>query len=111
MRALMPLSGFPSLRKEMERFFDRFGDWEFPELRALGEWTPSLDLSETREAFVEKAEQYYRMERGYGAFMRSVRLPAPVDGGKVAAAFKNGLLTVTLPKAPELKGTFIPIKT
>lgn len=37
MRALMPLSGFPSLRKEMERFFDRFGDWEFPELRALGE--------------------------------------------------------------------------
>jgi len=144
MRGLMPLSGFPSLRKEMERFFDRFGDWEFPELRALGEWTPSLDLSETREAFVvkaeipgiepkeiqvslenqmltikgekkqekeEKDEQYYRMERGYGAFMRSVRLPAPVDGGKVAAAFKNGLLTVTLPKAPESKGNFIPIKT
>jgi len=144
MRALMPLSGFPSLRKEMERFFDRFGDWEFPELRALGEWTPSLDLSETKDAFVvkaeipgiepkeiqvslesqmltikgekkqekeEKDEQYYRVERGYGAFMRSVRLPAPVDGGKVAATFKNGLLTVTLPKAPELKGTFIPIKT
>ncbi len=144
MRALMPLSGFPSLRKEMERFFDRFGDWEFPELRALGEWTPTLDLSETRDAFVvkaetpgiepkeiqvslesqvltikgekkqekeEKDEQYYRVERGYGAFMRSVRLPAPVDGGKVTAAFKNGLLTVTLPKAPELKGTFIPIKT
>ena len=56
MRALMPLSGFPSLRKEMDRFFDRFGDWEFPELRALGEWTPSLDLSETKDAFVVKAE-------------------------------------------------------
>src|SRR3972149_10306970 len=56
MRALMPLSGFPSPRKEMDRFFDRFGDWESPELRALGEGTPSLDLSETKDAFVVKAE-------------------------------------------------------
>ncbi len=143
MRALTPFSGFPSLRKEMERFFDRFGDWEFPELRPFGEWAPSLDLSETKEAFVvkaeipgiepkeiqvtldnqmltlkgekkhdkeEKDEQFYRVERAYGAFARSVRLPAPVDGSKVTAAFKNGLLTVTLPKAPEAKGTFIPVK-
>jgi hypothetical protein len=37
MKALAPWTGFESLRKEMERFFDRFGDWEFPELRSLGE--------------------------------------------------------------------------
>lgn len=144
MRALMPFSGFPSLRKEMERIFDRFGDWELPELRPFGEWAPSLDLSETKDAFVVKAEipgiepkeievsldsqmltikgekkqekeqkdeQFYRMERAYGAFMRSVRLPAAVDASKVSAAFKNGLLTVTLPKAPGAKGTFIPVKS
>jgi HSP20 family molecular chaperone IbpA len=42
--------------------------------------------------------------------MRSVRLPAPVDGSKVTATFKNGVITITLPKAPGAKGTTIPIK-
>jgi len=143
MRALMPFTGFGTLRKEMDRLFERFGDWEVPELRAMGEWTPAVDVSETKDAFVVKAEvpgmapedltvglenglltikgekkveketkeeQYYRMERTYGAFARTVRLPATVDGSKVNAAFKNGLLTVTLPKAPGAKGTMIPVK-
>ena len=46
----------------------------------------------------EKDEHYYRKERSYGAFVRSLRLPVPVAGEKVNATFKNGLLTVTLPK-------------
>ena len=50
------------------------------------------------------------MERSYGAFVRTVRLPATVDGSKVTASFKNGLLKVTLPKAATAKGTTIPIK-
>ncbi len=58
----------------------------------------------------EKEERYYRVERSYGAFTRSVRLPVAVDGSRVSAAFKNGLLTVTLPKTPAAKGTTIPIK-
>lgn len=58
----------------------------------------------------EKDEKFYRMERAMGAFSRSVRLPIPVDINKVTAAFKNGLLTVTLPKSKEVKGTAIPIK-
>lgn len=58
----------------------------------------------------EKDEKFYRMERAMGAFSRSVRLPIPVDLNKVAAVFKNGLLTVTLPKSKEVKGTAIPIK-
>jgi HSP20 family protein len=58
----------------------------------------------------EKDEKFYRMERAMGAFSRSVRLPIPVDINKVAAVFKNGLLTVTLPKSKEVKGTAIPIK-
>jgi HSP20 family protein len=143
MRALAPWPGFQSLRKEMDRLFERFGDWDFPEIRPIAEWTPSLDVKETKDAFVvraevpgiepkeiavtlegevltirgekkhekeEKEEHYYRMERSYGAFARSLRLPAAVDGSRVTASFKNGLLTVTLPKAPGAKGTTIPVK-
>src|SRR6266545_4601277 len=57
MRSLMPWRGMPSLRQEMDRLFDRFfePEWgEFP--TALGEWVPSLDLSETKDAFVVKVE-------------------------------------------------------
>jgi len=46
----------------------------------------------------------------HGMFSRSLRLPAPVDGAKVNAVFKSGLLTVTVPKAPEAKASTIPIK-
>lgn len=58
----------------------------------------------------EKDEKFYRMERSMGNFSRSVRLPTPVELGKVVAVFKNGLLTVTLPKTKEVKGNMIPIK-
>jgi HSP20 family protein len=58
----------------------------------------------------EKDERQHRLERSWGAFVRSVRMPAPVDGSKVTATFKNGLLTITLPKAPGAKGTTIPVK-
>jgi HSP20 family protein len=58
----------------------------------------------------EKDERHHRMERSWGAFMRAVRLPSPVDGSKVAATFKNGVITITLPKAAGAKGTAIPIK-
>jgi HSP20 family protein len=58
----------------------------------------------------EKDERRHRVERSWGAFMRSVRLPAPVDGSKVTATFKNGVITITLPKAPGAKGTTIPVK-
>ncbi len=58
----------------------------------------------------EKDERWHRVERSYGSFLRAVRLPTAVDGGKVTATFKNGLLTVTLPKTAAAKGTPIPIK-
>jgi HSP20 family protein len=59
----------------------------------------------------EKEERFHRVERTYGAFLRSVRLPMAVDGSKVTATFKNGVLVVTLPKTPAAKGTMIPVKT
>ena len=41
---------------------------------------------------------YHLVERSVGVFQRSLRLPAPVDPGKVQASFDNGVLTVTIPK-------------
>jgi HSP20 family protein len=133
-----------SLRREMDRLFDRFFEPLPEDLVALGEWSPKVDVSDTKDAVVVKAEvpgidpkeiqvslqdqmltikgekkqekeekdsHYYRMERSYGAFVRSIRVPAPVDGAKVSATFKNGVVTVTLPKTPAAKGTTIPVKS
>jgi HSP20 family protein len=58
----------------------------------------------------EREERYHRVERRYGTFLRSVRLPMAVDGSKITATFKNGVLVVTLPKTPASKGTMIPVK-
>jgi HSP20 family protein len=143
MRALSPWIGMTSLRQEMDRLFDRFVTPRWEEMEAVGEWSPKIDVTETKEAFVvkaevpgveqkdilvslqeqvltikgerqqekeEKDERYHRVERSYGSFARSMRLPVSVDGEKVTASFKDGLLTVTLPKAPGAKGTTIPIK-
>ena len=143
MRALMPWAGMSRLNREMDRFWDRFGDLKWEDLPALGDWAPSMDISETKESLVakvevpgmeqkdiqvslqenlltikgekrqekeEKEERLHRVERSYGAFVRSFRLPVAVDGSKVTATFKNGLLVVTMPKTPAAKGTTIPIK-
>ena len=48
----------------------------------------------------EKAE---RTERYVGTFRRSIALPTRVDANKVGATYRNGILTVTLPKAEEVK--------
>jgi len=46
-------------------------------------------------------ENYTRVERNYGEFMRSFTLPNTVDPNRVRAEFNNGMLTVTLPKREE----------
>ena len=66
---------------------------------------------EKKQEKEHKDEQFYRIERSHGVFVRTIRLPGTVDGGKVTASFKNGLLTVTLPKAPGTKGAVIPVKS
>ena len=65
---------------------------------------------ETRFEKEERDEKYHRVERSWGTFARAFRMPVAVLGEKVAATFKDGTLTVTLPKAPEAKGTTIPVK-
>jgi HSP20 family protein len=56
-----------------------------------------------------KEEQYHHLERRYGTFARSFSLPQTVDTGKVAADYKNGVLTVRLPLREEAKPRQIKI--
>lgn len=58
---------------------------------------------EKKEEREEKKKDYYLSERSFGSFERSFRLPDSVDTAKIDAAFKNGILNITLPKTPEAK--------
>ncbi len=55
-------------------------------------------------------ENYHRVERSYGKFVRSFAIPAGVEGDKIAASFSNGVLTVDLPKREETKPKQIRIE-
>jgi HSP20 family protein len=57
-----------------------------------------------------KEKNYYRSERAYGSFMRTVELPKDVHADKVRASFKNGVLEVRLPKTEEAKTREIKVK-
>ena len=58
-----------------------------------------------------KKENYHRIERTYGSFMRSFALPTSVDADKVSAEYKDGVLTLTLPKKEEAKAKTITVQT
>lgn len=141
---LLPVAPLSNFRKEIDQLFDKFWSMEETELPLmLMEWTPKIDILETKDALLVKAEvpgidpaeihvsyqdkiltirgekktekkekddRYFRMERASGSFIRHFRVPVPVEGNRISAIFKNGLLTVTLPKAPEAKTAEIPIK-
>jgi HSP20 family protein len=106
-------------------------------------WTPPVDIIETENELVLKADVpeielkdidiqmengtltlkgerkfeqeqdgkgYHRIERSYGAFARSFSLPDTVDPEKVRADYKNGVLTVTLPKKEVAKPRSIKVE-
>jgi HSP20 family protein len=71
----------------------------------------TLTVSGQREFYDERnAEAFRRIERRFGRFHRSVRLPDRVDASKVLATYTNGLLTVTVPKAEETKPRRIEVR-
>jgi HSP20 family protein len=138
-----PFTELSTFRREMDRLWDSFFG-ERPLARIWErEWAPSLDLSETKDNFVvkaevpgmdakdinisltgdlltikgekkqereEKEENYHLVERSYGAFSRSVRLPAEVESDKIEASYKNGILGITLPKSEKVKAKEVKIK-
>jgi HSP20 family protein len=57
----------------------------------------------------EKGKNYHRLERSYGSFCRSFTLPAAVKADKIKATYKDGVLSVELPKVEEAKPKEIPI--
>ncbi len=56
---------------------------------------------EKQEEKEEKGKGYHVRERQFGSFQRAFAIPAGVDADRIDAAFKNGVLTVTLPKTAE----------
>ncbi len=66
---------------------------------------------EKKEEMEEKGKTFYRMERAYGSFSRTIDLPSSVDPNKVTAECKNGVLEITMEKKEAVKPKQIPIKT
>lgn len=91
------------------------------ELPGLGENDIEVSLAhnvltvsgEKKEEKEDKGKNFYRMERSYGSFQRSIPLPVEVEVDQVEAKFEKGVLTITLPKTAEAQKQTkrIPVKT
>ena len=58
----------------------------------------------------ETGETWHRVERGFGTFARSIRLPQTADPEKIEAAFDRGVLSVTVPKSEQAKPKTIQVQ-
>ena len=71
----------------------------------------SLSISGERKAEDKYQDaEVYRAERFFGRFQRIITVPVPVSADKIKAQFKDGILTVTLPKTEEAKPKHIEVK-
>lgn len=135
-----PLSHFPA---GTFRNFEDAVSRILSEPRAGRPWSPAVDIFETENELVLKADLpdvkledievrvenqtltlkgerqfekdentrgYHRIERNYGTFVRSFTVPASVDAEKVAAEYKNGVLSVKLPKKEAAKPRQVKIE-
>jgi len=138
-----PFGELSTFRREMDRLWDRVFAGEPFARSFVGEWSPTVDVSETKNELVvkaelpgleakdievnitgdlltikgekkkeeeEKDEHHHHIERYYGSFQRSIRLPVNVQRDKVEAAFDKGILKVTMPKTEEAKKKEVKIK-
>jgi HSP20 family protein len=138
-----PLRELGSLQNEMNRLFNTVFDSPHPgNGGTLRRWMPAMDLVETDDRFVlradlpglaeedikiefedgtltvsgeRKAEHeaknggYYRVERAFGAFSRSLTLPQGIDAEAVTASFDRGVLEIGIPKPEQRKPRRIEI--
>jgi HSP20 family protein len=128
-----PLSEINSLHRQMNRLFDEITSWDHtnktvlkPSVEMLdnqdaltlkilvpGIDKKDLDISVTPEAVrisgeyrheeEKKDDDYYVSEFNYGKFERTINLPVAVQNEKVSADYKDGILTLNLPKIEEVK--------
>jgi HSP20 family protein len=71
-----------------------------------------LTVSGKREAEKEdKSDRYYTYERSYGSFTRSFALPDGADADKVRASLEKGVLSISIPKKPEMQAKKIAVKS
>src|SRR5579872_3010053 len=132
---LEPFRGLSTLQDQFNRLFNESFRNQAEE-SALTTWAPAVDIYETPNELVVKAdlpdvdekeidvrvennlltirgerkfeksvseENYLRVERTYGSFSRSFSLPNTVNPEAIRAEYKNGVLTVNLPKREESK--------
>jgi HSP20 family protein len=138
-----PFRELNTLQNEMNRLFNTVFDAPSPgNGSTLRRWMPAMDLVETDDHFVLRAdlpglteddvkiefedgtltvsgernaehesknEGYYRVERAFGSFSRSLTLPQGVDAEAVTANFDRGVLEVRIPKPEERKPRRIEI--
>lgn len=134
-----PRSGFGALRREMDDLFDRFGGfsptaaraafpplnlYETPEAFVLTAELPgvapedlevslegsTVTLRGERKAPPADEASVHRSERLTGSFQRAIDLSVTVDGDKVEAVHRHGVLTLRLPKAAEHRPRQIRVK-
>jgi len=71
----------------------------------------TLTISGEKKSEEEKKEKgYYHVESTYGSFRREITLPTDVDAGKIDAVCKDGVLSITLPKAATAKAVKVKVK-
>lgn len=140
-----PLRELRTMQDQMDRLLNlSWGAPDFPgEDIKEGVWQPAVDIYETGDSIVIKAElpdveqkdidvriedntltikgerkhesevkkeNYHRIERYFGSFQRSFKLPGTVNQEQVAANCEKGVLTVTLPKKEEVKPKQISVE-
>jgi HSP20 family protein len=82
-----------------------------PEEIDISVYGNTLTISgEKKEAKEDQGDGFYHVESTYGSFRREVTLPTDVDEQKIEAACKDGVLSVTLPKAEKAKTVKVPVK-
>ena len=65
---------------------------------------------EKKEDKEVKEDNYYRRERSYGSFLRTVALPCEVKSAEIKASFKDGVLEIRMPKTEEAKKNSIAVQ-
>jgi HSP20 family protein len=107
------------LRNDMNRVFDTFrGNGPASDASRPAQWRPSVDITdgrltlrgERRHDSEESDGSVHRIERVYGAFTRSFDLPDAVKEDQIEATYLDGVLSVTVPKAEEVKPRQIEVK-